>query len=143
MLNCGIGAFFVAIFLSMSYIAARFHFCYQAHRGTHSNHPGGSMLEIRLRLGIQVEKDFRRIVKRYYQGNQEQAIRDAIRYFLGPFQVDRKQLRVVMTQIRKQMERFGKVDRTLEKKMKAILGRQLNIQKELTKRIAKHGMGGK
>ncbi len=101
------------------------------------------MLEIRLRLGIQLEKDFRRIVKRYYQGNQEQAIRDAIRYFLGPFQVDRKQLRVVMTQIRKQMERFGKVDRTLEKKMKAILGRQLNIQKELTKRIAKHGMGGK
>lgn len=100
------------------------------------------MLEIRLKLGVQLERDFKKIVKKYYQGNQGQATRDAIRYFLGPFQVDRKQLRLVMTQIRKQMERFGRVDRTLEKKMKTILGRQLNIQKELTKRIAKHGARG-
>jgi len=99
------------------------------------------MLEITLKLGKQLESDFKKIVKKYYQGNQEQAMRDAIRYFLGPFQVDRKQLRSVMTQIRKQMNRFGKVDKTLEKKMKTVLGKQLNVQKELSKRIAKYSKG--
>jgi hypothetical protein len=97
------------------------------------------MLEIKLRLGKELESDFKKIIRKYYAGNPEKAIIDAIRYFLGPFQVDRKQLGQVMTRIRKQMHTFGKVDRTLEKKMKNVLGKQLRIQKELSKRIAEHG----
>ena len=97
------------------------------------------MLEIRLRLGKELESDFKKIVRRYYGGNSNRAIMDAIRYFLGPFQVDRKQLRQVMAQIRNQMHTLGRVDKTLEKRMKNVFGRQLRMQKELSKRIAVQG----